>query len=282
MALLLSVLSALQYGVADFSGGFATRRNAVFPVVVLSQLIGLALALVAAPIVSVAVPGRVDLLWGAVAGLAGAAGVTLLYIALATSVVAIASPAAALTGALLPVLFGVFLGERVSVTTWIGVGCVLPAIVALTAQPAGTVRVVTAGHKGRALGMGVTAGVCFGLFFICISRTTAASGLWPLVAARTASIAVLAPAAIRTGRIRDRRRGSVAALAAAGILDMGANISLLLALRLGSIITVTLVTSVYPAPTVALARFVFREPIAPVRWAGLVLAIIGVALMGAG
>ena len=51
MTAILSLLSALLYGSADFSGGHATRRNSVFSVMLLSQTAGIVVALIAAPIV---------------------------------------------------------------------------------------------------------------------------------------------------------------------------------------------------------------------------------------
>ena len=68
----------------------------------------------------------------------------------------------------------------------------------------------------------------------------------------------------------------------AGIIDMIANLFFLLASRAGLLVVATIVTSLYPAPTVILARLFFHERLSPSRVAGLLLAVAGVALIGIG
>ena len=46
LAVTYGIGSPLTWGAADFSGGMATRKNAVLTVLLLSQLIGLAMLLV--------------------------------------------------------------------------------------------------------------------------------------------------------------------------------------------------------------------------------------------
>ncbi len=78
MSVLLAALSALCYGAADFSGGFAARRSPLVPVLVTSQGAGVLLALAFVLASGEAVPAGRDLAWGAAAGVAGALGVALL------------------------------------------------------------------------------------------------------------------------------------------------------------------------------------------------------------
>jgi drug/metabolite transporter (DMT)-like permease len=66
----------------------------------------------------------------------------------------------------------------------------------------------------------------------------------------------------------------------AGVSDMAANVFFLLAAREGLLSLAVIVASLYPAPTVLLARVVFRERIPPLRALGLALAVAGVALIG--
>ncbi|RZV43835.1 MAG: EamA family transporter, partial [Acidimicrobiia bacterium] len=79
MSPLLALLSAVTFGAADFLGGVATRQSErVLAVVVLSQLAGLTIVLV----VLAAAGGeliREDIGWAAGAGVAGSAGLVLLY-----------------------------------------------------------------------------------------------------------------------------------------------------------------------------------------------------------
>jgi drug/metabolite transporter (DMT)-like permease len=279
MAIFLAGLSALFYGGADFYGGLATRRSPVTSVLVLSQSVGLALALAATAIIGSPLPKLADLAWGAAAGVCGAAGLAALYTALATTVVAVASPVAAVVGAVIPVALGVAGGERPGALAWAGIAAALPAIVLLTADASPG---ASGGSTRRAALLGTGAGLGFGLFFFAVSRTAADSGLWPLVGARVSTIALVALAAVVTGRSLRPARAALGALLASGALDMGANIAFLLASRAGMLSIAAAVAALYPGPTVLLARIVLRERLSPLRVAGLVLALAGVALISAG
>lgn len=277
MAVALAALSAVLFGAADFSGGFATKRSTVFAVLVFSQIAGGALVLIAAPLTAASAPTASDLAWGAAAGLAGAVGLAALYTGLARTVVAVVSPVAAVVGAVVPVAAGLGLGERPTALAWIGVAVAIPGIVALTAER-GAAEAERAAVR-RALELGLLAGVGFGLFFVAISRTGATSGLWPLAAARGASVTAVAALALVLRRPLSLHRGSVGAALIAGALDMAANVAFLAAARGGMLILSSVVASLYPAPTVLLALMVFREHLTPRRGVGLALAVGAVALM---
>jgi len=245
-------------------------------VLAFSQLTGLVVATLTALAMRQQAPGAADLAWGAVAGVCGAAGLGALYTAIATTPVAVASPVAAVTGAVIPVLIGIGLGERPDTLAWTGIALALPAIVLLTWGPAG--RAADGGARRAAL-LGSVAGVGFGLFFFAVSRTSHQSGLWPLVAARVMTITVVGVFALVTRRPLLPSPGGLPAIVLSGALDMGANIAFLLASRIGMLSVVSVVTSLYPGPTVLLAWLVFRERMSVARVVGLALAVTGVALI---
>ena len=279
MAIVFAALSALSYGAADFLGGVGTRKSRVYAVLFWSQLTGLLTACIVAPLAGSSGVLPVDLLWGAAAGLSGAVGIMFLYTALARTVAAVSSPIAAVVGAILPVFVGLSLGERPEPIAWIGVVLALPAIVLLSREgvgPKATKKVA------KAVRLGILSGIGFGAFFVCISRTSGDSGFWPLVAARAASICAAALVTLVTKRSLRLQRTSRGPVVAAGFLDMLANVFYLTASRVGLLILVTVVTALYPAPTVVLARIVHHEHLGPERIVGLVLAIAGIALIGLG
>ena len=109
MVTLFASLSALTYGSADFYGGMAARKSKAVTVVFWSQGFGFLFALIAAPLMGSSSVTFIDILWGIAAGLAGAAGVGMLYRGLASGLAAVVSPVAALTGATLPVIFAVLM-----------------------------------------------------------------------------------------------------------------------------------------------------------------------------
>ena len=278
MAFLLAGLSALFYGIADFAGGCAARRSRLLPVLLLSQLLGITVAGLALAAMWPGPPRLQDLLWGLLAGLVGSMGLFMLYGGIARSIVAIVSPTSAVVGAILPVLLGVLLGERPSVTALAGCALCLPAVLLLTREAGG------GEHGGRsvrtALVYGVLAGLGFGVFFAAISRASPGAGLWPLVAARVGSIAASVIALALARQPLRTEREDLAPTLIAGAADMGANIMFLLAAQSGMLSLVVIIVSLSPAPTVILARLFLGQRITPVRWAGLALALTGVGLIG--
>ncbi|MFW5786240.1 MAG: EamA family transporter, partial [bacterium] len=131
MAIVLATLSAFLFGSSDFVGGYATRKNGALVVVLLSQAAGLIAAVLATVAFGDPFAGPRDLLFGALAGVGAVVGLVLLYHGLATTVVGVVSPVAAVVGALFPVVFGLAAGERPALTAWIGMVVAIPAIALL-------------------------------------------------------------------------------------------------------------------------------------------------------
>jgi drug/metabolite transporter (DMT)-like permease len=277
MTLILSLISALLYGLADFSGGSATRRNRVFSVMLITQSAGALVALVASPLIGPNAPVLADLAWGAAGGALGFMGVASLYAGLAKHKAAIVSPLSALIGAVLPVLFGAALGEKPSTMAVLGIALCVPAILLLAYE-----RGETADKKELKASFlyGIVAGIGFGGFFVLVSRSSPGSGTWPLLASRATTL-VIVVAILVFGKDRfSVARASIPAALFAGAADMMANVFFLLATRTGLLIIVTIITSLYPAPTVILARIFQGQKISPARAAGISLALAGVVLIG--
>ena len=91
VAALLASLSSLIWGVADFAGGTTTRRASVFSVVMWSQMIGLVIALVAAPFFGGSFESG-SIGWSALAGIGGATGLLALCRGLSIGRAAIVAP----------------------------------------------------------------------------------------------------------------------------------------------------------------------------------------------
>lgn len=277
MVVLFASLSALTYGAADFYGGMASRKNSAITVVLWSQGIGFLISLIAAPLLGSSSVSVGDILWGISAGLAGAAGVGVLYRGLAFGLAAVVSPVAALTGSIIPVIFAVFAGERPELMTWIGVSLILPAIFFLSSEKGEKKK-----HVLKSLKLGFLAGCGFGGFFILIAQTGADSGMWPLLAARAATVPIFLAITLLSKLPVAPCKNSMGYAVIAGALDMGANIFYLLATRTGLMVTAVIISSLYPAPTVFLQYIVRGEKINFLRVFGIILAITGAILIGIG
>ena len=192
MFVLLALVSAGCYGAADFLGGLTAKRANTLAIVVVSQLAGLLLLLVAFPLFPASAPTRMDYLWGAVAGLTGGTGVALLYRALAIGVMAVVAPTTAVCAVAIPVLVAVGLGERPGLVTIGGIALAIVAI-ALVSQsdhPEPIRREERVRTGPSAFSLALLSGIAIGLFFVALARTSAAAGLWPLVAARATSVSL--------------------------------------------------------------------------------------------
>jgi len=279
MAALLALFSAIVFGAGDFFGGTASRRNHVLVVVAVSHVVGLLLILAVAPWMADEVTLE-DLAYGLGAGLFGVVGIGCLYHALGRGPMAFVAPVTAVSNAALPVLWGIGFGERLNVLHLTGVllGLLAIALVSRSAQATdgdgASPRPVTSGLLAECL----VAGAGFGGFFICMDLTAEATTPWPLVSARvvSAGIALLLLARMRRSPIPRRGEGALAMMVA-GLLDMTANLAVLLAVHRGMLSLVAVLSSLYPASTVLLARYVLGERMSRTQMVGLVVALVAVA-----
>lgn len=280
MFVVLSLASAVCYGAADFLGGLTSKRASTIPIVVLSQLSGLALLFIMLPLVPAAAPSRVDHIWGAVAGLTGGVGVALLYRALSIGVMAVVAPTTAVCAVTIPVLAAVVMGERPGIVRIAGIGLAIVAI-ALVSQsnhpePGDRTQAEKTGSRTSAFSLALLSGVVIGFFFLALAQTSERAGLWPLVTARLVSVALFASMLLMTSTPRRIPKAIIATVIAGGVLDMLANLLYMIATRSGPLSVVVTLASLYPASTVILARVVLHERLSPTQWVGVVCALIAV------
>lgn len=279
MGVLIALFAAVAYGAGDFFGGLSTKRASVLAVVPVSGVFGLITALAAVPLLSPGPPPPRDLVLGAVTGAIGGAAIAFLYRGLAIGRMSVVAPITAVIAAIVPVCFGVFVGERPS---WLAAAGILLALasVALISSPSD--RDVTGAPEPRRSGIAeaCAAGVGFGLLYVVLSQTT--RGIWPLVAARCVSVALVGAVALALRRFALPSRASLPPIAASGLLDMAGNILYVVSLRYTLISIAAVLTSLYPASTVMLARIVLSERLARIQWVGVACALAGIALIAHG
>jgi len=122
------------------------------------------------------------------------------------------------------------------------------------------------------------AGLGFGGFFVLLDGTTPTAGLWPLIAARAASVTMFGIGALGTSTPVLPCRGSRLAALCAGLLDAAAAMCFLAAIHTGMLSMVAVLSSLYPGVTVVLARALTKERLASRQLTGLVCAGIAAAL----
>lgn len=275
LGLLFGLASALTWGTADFSGGIATRRNSVYTVIIISQLVGLACLLLIASFTGFSIPFTWrQTFWGGIAGVSGALGLVALYRGLAYGRMSVVAPVSALITALFPILFGLFLEGLPRPLTLFGFGISLPAIWLVSGS--GSERVA----PGELL-LPVSAGLGFAGFFIFIDRVADEAVLWPLIAARLASTSALAIYVIsnRNARFQFLPVRTLPPIFLAGIFDIGGNAFFILATRYGRLDIASVLAAFYPAATVVLARVLLSENISIRQWVGIFIAVLALGLL---
>lgn len=272
------MLAALFSGAGDFFGGLASRAGRPLAVAIGNNVAGVA----AAALLSLFVAGSpiaADLGWGAAAGVAGGFAVLALYRGFAASHIAIVSPIAAVGAAGWPVIYALGSGDRPTGAQAAGLFVGFVAIWTISRSPDPGARTTSTG-VGVAYGLG--AGLGFGALLIFLSLVGPESGAWPLVPARLAGGLVLLLIGMIAGAELTPVRGSIPAVAAAGVLTVIGNGSFILASNRGSLAVVSVLAAMFPAATVILARVVLGEQLGPRRVLGLVLALLAVGLVAAG
>lgn len=288
MGIVLGLLAAISYGASDFAGGLASRRANALTVVVVTQLTGVVLLLALLPWTWAGGPTTQAWAWGAPAGLAGGVGVVLLYRGLAIGRMSVVAPITALLAAALPVLIGLAQGERPSWAAAAGVAVALIAIVLVSSAADPPDHVITDAPPTAALlrrpGLleALGSGTGFGLFFALLGQVQGGGAVWPLLAAKAASLTLLLLLALSRRAPLRPPSGTLGLMVFAGALDMAANGAFLLASRASLLSLASVLTSLYPATTILCARLVLHERLTRVQSGGLVLAALGVVLITLG
>ncbi len=275
-SILFGLAAAFSYGAADFFGGLATRRSTIFSVVVPAQAIGLAMLAAALPFFHAQLSLRAAVM-GVLGGLCGGGGIALLYRALAVGKMGVVSPITAVLAAALPVAAGALRGEQLSILQCGGITIALLAVVliSMSTQDGGRFEFSLLGVREA-----VASGVLLSGFYIFLAFAPHEAGPYSLLFARLASTLMLLAIALLARKAVVPPRIVWTAVIAAGVLDMGANGLYVAAAYSGYVSIAAVLTSLYPAATVLMARLFLHERLGSVQMAGVGLALAGVAMIG--
>jgi drug/metabolite transporter (DMT)-like permease len=316
LAVALALGASLCWGSGDFLGGLTTRRATLWAVVVGSQVVGLAgaalvVALAGRPWIGLA--GLWPVLLG---GVAGSVALLSFYKALAIGTMSIVAPLTA-TSALIPFLWGIAGGERPGAGQLVGVALAVVGVLIVTIErprrgetigvgtlpgaPAiapggraapvveanggggrrGPDRVPSRAAQGRAVALALVAAVGIGLMLLGYDETAKHDALWALLGGRISSACFFAVVLLVLRPRIGMKRSALGGVVAVGILDTSANGLFALATTQGYLSIVGVVGSLYPVTTVVLAYLVLRERLGARQLAGVVCALLGVAMIAA-
>lgn len=294
MGTLYALFAAVSFGAADYMGGAFSRRHSLYTVALSGQAWGLVATFAFLPLLWVGAPDSAALAWGALSGAGLAAGVLLMYRGMVVGRIGIVGVVTAVTGASLPVVFGLVTGERPTPWGLIGVALALCAIglmayaedgepsadpverlVPEPPQPLPRRSFLIGSGFPEALG----AGSGFALLFIALGQAGTGGGVWPLIASKAVAVVLLAIVPYLRRQQVAVRYGGRGQFVWLGVIGAAAPLAYWIALSQDLLVFVVAITSLYPAVTVLLARILLNERLASLQRVGIVLAVAGLTLI---
>ena len=267
-----SLAAAFAWGVGDFTGGQAAKLRNVFAVVIIADIAGLVLMLALALGRGEALPSRHGMIMAALAGVVGGAGLTAFYRALSLGRVGLNASVTAVLAVALPVLFGVFTEGLPKPLQLAGFALALLSIALISLSD-------LAAGPPRGFGLAVLAGAGFGGFLI-LSKLAGDHGLfWILTVIRVASLALVLIIFWSTEKRWLPSWSGWRLATVAGILDVLGNLFYVLATRAGRMDVSAVLSSLYPAVTIALAIIFLHERMSLPQKFGIAGALAATVLL---
>ncbi|OAD23528.1 membrane protein containing DUF6, transmembrane [Candidatus Thiomargarita nelsonii] len=245
--------ATIAWGSGDFSGGLAVKRHNVYSVLLAAQLISFIPLLLLVLSFEFIVPQTADLLLGGLGGVCSMIGLLNLYTGLARGRMSIVAPLAAITASVIPVLIGILSDGPPTTVQSIGFIIALVAVWFLSSD----------GQRLEAtaieLRFAIISGVGFAAFYVAIDRVSGDTALWPVLAARVASLIALSLYTISRRKWHTPTRSLLPLIALVGLLDTAGNYFFTMATQVGRLDVATIVSSLYPAITIMLAWLILKE-----------------------
>jgi drug/metabolite transporter (DMT)-like permease len=271
----LALASAISFGGSDYAAGLAARAASVIRLTITEQVTGLVLAVLIVPFLSSGTsltPAAAG--WGASAGVSGVAGAMVLYLGFRQAAFSVASTLSAVGSAGLSVLAGLLLGEHPGALALAGIAFALPAIAAVSLSP-----VEEGKSRAAGVGYGLAAGALFALYFISLNRAGSHSGLWPILVSQISGLLLAVIVGAVTRQLKPPRGSALWQSILTGTTAIAGATLFFLASHHGLLAVTAVITSLYPAVTILLARILLGERLTWVRMLGLCLAAASVALI---
>ena len=270
------LLAALLIGSSDFLGARSAGRTTALQTTTAAFLGGAIAVAVFSP--ALGRPLAHDLWLGALSGVAAAVALTTLWQGYARSSIGVAAPVAAVFSTCLPVIYEAVRGDVPGELGWAGLVVGVVALILTSWNPR---RSDTSDEVRAGVALGASAGVAFAAMFVIAISTSEASGTWPVVSQRLTAFVLAVGFGLSTGRRPFADLASVRWSVLAGVFGACGVASTVYGGQRGPVAPVIVAGSMYPAVAVGLAWVFMRQQLTRRQGAGLVAALIGVALIAA-
>ena len=275
MPILLGALASVFIGFSDFLGRYGTRRSNAVTATSGAMLGGAVSALIALALIPSVFAQR-DVLLGVASGLLVGVALALLYEAMATSSAAVAGPLVALGAALIPLGWDIVRGNRPSGLAQVGVIVALCSLLLVMYSPAlrGTLR--------RGIGLSLVASVLFGVSFALVGGAGEDSGVWAPAAQRVTALVIMLGLATVRRVPRLPPRSLIGPMLISGTCGSLAIVAFALGAQQGSLATVAVAASMFPAVSATLAAAFDEDTMRWWQMIGILGVITGISLMALG
>ena len=269
-----SLAAVVAWGGSDFLGGYSTRRANAFLFTTLVNIGGLVVMATLAVSTRAAFPSTSGVIWVLAGGISGGGSLAIFYRALSSGRMGLTAPVAAVLGAAIPTLFSMF------TEGWPG-----PTRVAGFCIAACGLWLITRSEDGstpEGVGLAVLAGVGFAGFYLCVRQAGNASALWVATFTRIGGLLTTGAVALAQRRFREITSAGVLWAVVTGCVDSLGTVLFVHASQSGRLDEAVVLSSLYPAVTVLLARLFLKEEFTRWRLVGLLAALASVPMIAAG
>jgi drug/metabolite transporter (DMT)-like permease len=267
-----SLGAVLVWGTSDFLGGYSSRRSNAFVFTTIVHATGLLFMLGIAVANHSLFPSRAGVAWALAAGASGGIGLAIFYRALASGRMGLTAPVAAVLSAAIPTVFGMFIE---GVPRLLQVAGFVIAVVGiwLISRPED-------GSRPHGIGTAGVAGIAFAGFYLFMKQAGDNSAVWLSAVSRIAAV-TLTGVIVLLGRHRHITLQGFGWGMVAGVLDISGSVMFIRATQTGRLDSAVVISSLYPAITVLLARLFLKEHFTRWKLVGMFAALLAVPLIAA-
>lgn len=298
-AIALAFLASLGWGCSDFLGGLRTRSLPLRTTVTGALLGGVLASSLAVALLGGGWPGAGFILPGVLGGLASLVAFLTLYKALAIGSMSIVAPISA-AYPVVPVIYGLARGERPAGVQLVGMALILTGVLLASYVPpheeeepafapapdiAGAVAPPTQHADSvniASLLLAALSALASGAALTGVSRASETSPYWGLVVLRGTALLCILVYVVATRQGFGAPVATLPGLLVIGVLDTVATGLFAVASTYGYLSIVSVIGSLFPLGTIALARLTLGERILPHQNGGVAVALTGVALVALG
>ncbi len=263
--------AVLAWGTSDFLGGYATRRANAFLFTTIVNIGGLLLVGTLASASHAPFPSGRAVAWVLAGGISGGASLAIFYRALSSGRMGLTAPVAAVLGAAIPTVVSMFTEGLPGKVPVIGFVFAAAGLWLITRTEDGS--------SPEGIGIAVLAGTGFAGFYLCVRQAGDASAFWIASFTRVGGLIVTGLIVLGSRKFSDITATGVRWGLLTGCIDSLGTMLFVRASQTGRLDEAVVISSLYPAVTVLLARLFLHEHFTRWRFVGLLAALAAVPMI---